>query len=292
MPRTQIEPQFHRAPVHPRHRRQPRRRARAQVPAGRAQALYRAMVLGRRLDERMVRAAAAGTHRHLRAHQGPGGRADRQRLGARGRRLDGAVLPRDGGDDLAGLAASRRCCRSSRATSRAASRRPPARSADRHPRGHAAPARGRARLRHAVPGRRRGRHGLLRRRRHVRGRLPRGDATSPASGTCRWSSSARTTSGPSPCRSRSRRTPGRSPRRRSPTACPASRWTATTCWRSTRRAGSGRAGARRRRPDADRVRHLSARRAHHRRRPDQVPLGRGGRGVGAQGPAHALPRPI
>ena len=52
----------------------------------------------------------------------------------------------------------------------------------------------------------------------------------------------------------------------------------------------GRARAGRRRAHADRVRDLPPRRAHHGRRPDQVPLDRGGRGVGAQGPAHALRR--
>ena len=80
-----------------------------------------------------------------------------------------------------------------------------ARPAHHHSRGDPAAARRRPRLRHPVPGRGRGGHGLLRRRRDLRGRFPRGAATSPASGTCPWSSSARTTSGPSPCRSRSRR---------------------------------------------------------------------------------------
>src|SRR6185503_18564688 len=67
--------------------------------------------------------------------------------------------------------------------------------------------------------------------------------------------------------------------------------------RRQRRAGGlrgqprgGRAGTGRRRADPHRVRHLPPGRAHHLRRPDQVPLGRGGGGVGAQGSAHALRR--
>ena len=52
----------------------------------------------------------------------------------------------------------------------------------------------------------------------------------------------------------------------------------------------GGAGAPRRRPDADRVRHVPPGRAHHRRRSDEVPLGRGGQGVGAEGPADPLRR--
>ena len=46
-----------------------------------------------------------------------------------------------------------------------------------------------------------------------------------------------------------------------------------------------RARARRRRPDAHRMRHVSPRRPHHRRRSHQVPVGGGGQGLGAQGPA-------
>ena len=66
------------------------------------------------------------------------------------------------------------------------------------------------------------------------GRRPRGTSTRLSNFAGVWrcpsSSSARTTSGPSRCRSRSRRTPARSPARRWPTAFPASRWTATTSW--------------------------------------------------------------
>ena len=43
------------------------------------------------------------------------------------------------------------------------------------------------------------------------------------------------------------------------------------------------------RADADRMCHLSPGHAHHRRRPDQVPLGGRGQGLGAEGSAHALP---
>ena len=113
-----------------------------------------------------------------------------------------------------------------------------ARSADHHPRRHPAPARRRARLRRPVQGRRRRRHGLLRRRRHVRGRLPRGAELRGRLARARRSSWCRTTSGRSPCRSRSRPTRARSPRRRWPTGSPAFRWTATTCspsrWRPAR----------------------------------------------------------
>ena len=148
-----------------------------------------------------------------------------------------------------------------------------------HPGRHPAPARGRPRLRRPVPRRRRGGHGVLRRRRDLRGRLPRGDELRGRLARADGVRRARTTSGRSRSRSRSRPTRAPSPRRRSPTASPASRWTATTCSRSTRRRREAVERARARRgADPDRVRDVSAGRAHHRGRPDQVPLdGRGRR---------------
>ena len=69
-----------------------------------------------------------------------------------------------------------------------------------------------------------------------------------------------------------------SPARRRPTAFPASRWTATTCWPCwRRRCAGGRAGAARRRADADRGQDLPHRRPS-RGRPGHRHLPHAGRG--------------
>ena len=117
---------------------------------------------------------APGTDRHLRADQGPGGLPDGERLRAQAPGLDGAVVPRDGGDDLAWLA-DREAPPLLRGPHRGwLAGAGPARPAGDDPGRHAAPPRGRPRLRGAVPRRRRRGDGVLRRRRDQRGRLPRG----------------------------------------------------------------------------------------------------------------------
>ena len=284
MPRTQIEPQFPieylsildsdgklDASLEP------------ELPPDDLKRLYRAMLLGRRLDERMLRAAAPGPHRHLRADQGPGGLADRQRLHACGRPTGWCRRSARRRPCCGAAGRSRSSCCSSPAASRAASRSPEQRDlpitipvATQLPHAvglaYAAQYRGDDAVVMVV----------LRRRRDLRGRLPRGAQLrrrlaragglrlpEQPVGHLRAAQEADALARPSP-------------RRRWPTASRASRWTATTCWPSTRRAGRrstrARAGGR---ADADRVRHLPPRRAHDGRRPDQVPLGRRGRGLGA-----------
>src|ERR1700756_4400209 len=66
--------------------------------------LYRGMLLGRRLDERMLRLQRPGPPRPLPPHQGPGGLSARLRAHAAPQRLDGAVVPGDGRHAVAGLA--------------------------------------------------------------------------------------------------------------------------------------------------------------------------------------------
>ena len=123
---------------------------------------------------------------------------------------------------------------------------------------------------------------LLRRRRQQRGRLPRGAEHGRRSGSCRWSSSARTTS--TACRSRSRRSIGRRRHRRArraPTACRASPSTATTCRPSatpSRRAVDS--CPRRRRADARRGTDLPLA-GHFQVRHEPLPHPRGDRPSGA-----------
>ena len=237
-------------------------------------------------------AAAPGTHRHLRAHQGPGGLPGRQRVPRCGRtdwmvpsfRETAAMLWRGWPIEkillfFAGLPGGR------------PARARPARPPGLHPGRHPAPARGGPGLRRAVPRRRRGGDGVLRRRRHLRGRLPRGAELRRRLARAGGLRRARTTSGRSRSRSRSRRTRARSPRRRSPTASPASRWTATTCSRCTRRAARRWTG-RARGDGPTLIECVTYRLGVHTTAddPDQVPLDRGGGGVGAQGPADPLPR--
>ena len=63
-------------------------------------------------------------------------------------------------------------------------------------------------------------------------------STSPPCRNCRWSSSATTTSTPTPRRS-ARRWPAPTwPTADRPTACRPRSWTATTCWRSTKPPGA------------------------------------------------------
>jgi hypothetical protein len=106
--------------------------------------------------------------------------------------------------------------------------------------------------------------------------------------TRRSCSSARTTSGRSPSRWRSRADPAlpAGPRLRLP----------RRAGRRQRRAGLLRGdqegdagGPRRPGPDPDRGLHLPDGRAHHHRRPDQVPAGQRARGVEAEGPHRAGP---
>ena len=287
---THRAPVRDRAPVRPGQRRQPRYRARARSLRRRAQAVVSRHAPGpapRRAD---AAAAAAGSDRHVRADQGAGGVPNRQHLHARCDRLDGAVVPGDRGHALAGLADRedppplRRLPRGQQARAR------PARPADHDPRRHPASARRRAGLRRPVQGRPRRRDGLLRRRRHLRGRLPRGaelrrrlarpgglrGAEQPV-GHLGAAQEADTLP-----HDRAEGAGLRIPRD------PGGRQ------RRARRAGGkprgGGARARRRRPDADRVRHVSPRRPHHRRRSDQVPVGGRGQGLGAQGSLDALSR--
>ena len=209
--------------------------------------LYRAMLLGRRLDERMVRLQRQGRIGTFAPIKGQEASQIGSVCDAHADGLDGAVVPRDGGHALARLADREDAALLRRATSKGGQPAPDQHDLPiAHPRRHPAPARRRARLRRPVPRRRRGRHGVLRRRRHLGGRLPRGAELRRRLARAGRLRGARTTSGRSRCRSRSRPTRARSPRRRSPTASPASRWTATTCSPSTRppaRRSSARARA-------------------------------------------------
>ena len=279
-----------RAPVHPGQRRQPGRRPRSPDPPDELKRLYRAMLLARRFDERMVRLQRQGRIGTFAPIKGQ----EAAQIGsvAALRRTDWMVpvLPRDRVHALARLAhreAPALLLGLSRGRpARARSARPP----DLHPGRHPAPARGGPGLRRAVPRRRRGGHGVLRRRRHLRGRLPRGhelrgrlaragglhraeqpvgdlDAAQEADPLAHHRPEGARLRLPGPPGGRQRRARGVRGQPR-----------------------GGRAGAPRRRPDPHRVRHLSPGRAHHRRRSHQVPLGRGGGGVGAEGSAHPLPR--
>ncbi len=124
--------------------------------------------------------------------------------------------------------------------------------------------------------------GIRRGRRHVRRRLLRGAQLrgrmeGPACGVIennQWAISVPR---------KSRRPRRRSRRRASPPGSGASRWTATTSSRSTRRSKDAIAASKDG-PDGHRVRHLQDEHAHHRGRPDQVQERRGGRGVGEEGP--------
>src|SRR5438445_459162 len=164
-----------RPPVHPGQRREPRSRARAGHPRRRPQADVPHDGARAAPGRAHGPAPAPGPDRHLRADQGAGGLADRRRRDAPPGGLDGAVLPGDGRDAVAGLAdrADPRLLRRA-ARGRAAGARP-ARPADHDSGLDPAAARGGARLRRAVPRRRRGRDGVLRRWRDLGGRLSRGD---------------------------------------------------------------------------------------------------------------------
>ena len=208
-------------------------------------ALYRTMLLIRRTEEQLVKfyaagkiyggvhtyigeeAVAAGVCAHLRdddtvfsTHRGHGhaagqgraaARTDRRgdgpghRLLGRPRRLDAPVQARG---RLHGLQRHRRAVH--------------------HPGGR------RRLLGHAAQDRP-GERGVLRRRRVEQRRVPRGTQPGRQPGSCRRSSSARTTCTPPRCRCARRPATPTSPRAPRATGCRASRWTATTCWRSTRR---------------------------------------------------------
>ena len=136
--------------------------------------LYRAMLLGRRLDERMLRLQRQGRIGTFAPIKGQ----EASQIGSVSTldadRLDGAVVPRDGGDAVARVADREDPAAVRGLSGGRPARAGPARSPDRDSRRHAAAARRRPRVRGAVQGRRRRRHGVLRRRRHVRGRFPRG----------------------------------------------------------------------------------------------------------------------
>ena len=258
------------------------------IPAADLKRLYRGMLLGRRLDERMIRLQRQGRIGTFAPDQGPGGLAGRRRLDAEAERLDGAVVPRDRRHAVARVAdreaadALRRLPRGRPAGARAE------RPADHDPGRHPAPARRRPRLRGPVPRRRRGGHGVLRRRRHVGGRLPRG---AELRRRLARAGGLRRPEQPVGDLGAAQEADALADHRAEGAGLRAARPAGGRQRRPRRLRGvprGGRAGARRRRADADRVRDLPTRRAHDGRRPDQVPLDRGGRGVGAQGPAHAL----
>ena len=239
-------------------------------------------------------AAAPGAHRHLRADQGPGGGPDGQRLHAPPDRLDGAVLPRDRRHALARLV---------HREDPALLLGPPRRADGPEPeqRDLPSPSRSppRCRTRWASP-------------------TPRSTAatTSVVMAYCGdgatsegdfheamnfagvWHGAAGLRGAEQPVgdlgaaqEADPLRAP--SPRRRWPTAFPGIQVDGNdvlAVYAASREAVE-RARARRR-PDPDRVRHLSSGRAHHRRRSDQVPVRGGGEGVGAEGPAHPLHAPI
>ena len=282
-----------RAPVHPGQRRPPRLpRSSPRSPRDDLKRLYRGMLLGRRLDERMLRLQRQGRIGTFAPIKGQEAAQIGSVSALRAHRLDGALLPRDGRHALAGLAdreapaALRRLPRGRPARARAArpaghaSRSPPS---CRTPSGlaYAAQYRGDDAVVMAYCG---------------DGATSEGDFHEamnfagvwhvPVVFLCQnnqWAISV-------PLKKQTALAHHRpeGARLRASRAC---RSTATTCSRSTRRCREAVERARaRRRADAGRVRDLPAGRAHHRRRSDQVPLDRGGGGVGAQGSAHALRR--
>src|SRR5436190_12724264 len=128
-----------RVPVDPRQRGQSRRLARAEAPPRRPEGpLPRE---GARAPPRRAHGppAAPGPHRDVRADQGPGSVADGKRLRPAADRLDGSVVPRDGGDDLARLADREDPALLRRVRRRRPARTRSARPADHDPRRDAAP---------------------------------------------------------------------------------------------------------------------------------------------------------
>ena len=174
-------------------------------------------------------AAAPGRAGRLPPVRGPGGRPGRVGVRPGRRRLRLPLVPGAGG----GAGARRRPGRVPALPPGDLARRPlrPARDAvrpDLRAGRHADLARGRATRWARLDGISGVRDRVLRRRRDLRGRLPRGVRTSRPCSRRRSSSSARTTGGRSACRPRTR-PPGRSGNAPRATGSPASASTATTC---------------------------------------------------------------
>ena len=257
--------------------RSPRGRRSASTTIG-SVAMHRVMLTARKLEARAPQIAAPGPDRHVCAGRRPGGRAGRQRGRAEGRRLGGAVLSGKCGRPLAWPAdRSDLPLYAGGYTEGAAIPERIAGPAGGDPRRHPAAARHRHRLCGKAAGRRRGDDDLFRRRRDFAGRSARGAELGRRVPPAGRLPVPRTTSGPSPCRGSAQTASRTLAQKALAYGMPGIQVDGNDlpAVHAAARRGGG-PGARRRRADLRRMRHLPPGPAHHGRRSHQVP--RRGRG--------------